>query len=220
MNALGHGVYDICEAARLTGLRRERVREWFRGRISDPIPRPVFRSDYEGSTGGHSISFLDLVEVFVAGQLRVHGVPLKSLRRTHARLRKEWKTKHPFSRKDIRDNGKDTFVGTLDGPEREAVEGVVSKSRVFEDIILPALEKMEYDRATDLAVKWHLSPLVVLDPRVCFGKPVVEPVGITTYVLAASYLAHGQDARAVADWYEIEAEHVMAAVEFEARHAA
>jgi hypothetical protein len=43
-------------------------------------------------------------------------------------------------------------------------------------------------------------------------------VGITTHVLAASYFAHGQYAKAVANWYEIEEEHVTAALEFETRY--
>ena len=43
----------------------------------------------------------------------------------------------------------------------------------------------------------------------------MEPAGITTHVLAASCFANGQDARAVADWYEIEEAHVRAAVAFE-----
>jgi uncharacterized protein (DUF433 family) len=220
MDILGHGVYDINEAARFTGLKRARVREWFRGRVSDPIPRPVFRSDYAGVGEGHSISFLDLVEVFIAGQLRGHGVSLQYIRRAHAKLQKDWETRHPFSKQDIRTDGKEIFVCALDGPARQIVYEVVTKNQVFESIILPTLEKIDYDEASNLAMKWHLAPLVVLDPRVCFGKPIVEPVGITTHVLAASYFAHGQNAKAVADWYEIEAEHVMAAVEFETRYAA
>jgi uncharacterized protein (DUF433 family) len=85
---------------------------------------------------------------------------------------------------------------------------------------LPTLERIDYDLASKLATKWHLSPLVVLDPRVCFGQPIVEPVGITTYVLAAFYIANGRNAKTVVNWYEIEEEHVMAAVEFETRFAA
>ena len=99
------------------------------------------------------------------------------------------------------------------GPEQgEPIERIFAD---FERIILPTLEKIDYDPASKLATKRHLSPLVVLDPRICFGQPIVEPVAITTYVLAAFYLANGRNAKTVANWYEIEEEHVMAAVEFE-----
>ncbi|HEV3165484.1 MAG TPA: DUF433 domain-containing protein [Isosphaeraceae bacterium] len=221
MDVLGQGVYSIVEAAKLTGLRQARVREWFRGRVSDPIPRPVFRSDFEAVTG-NSISFLDLVEVFIAGQLRGHGVSLQYIRRAHARLQEDWKTRHPFSRRDIRTHGQELFVCALDlnDAERAIVYEVITKNQVFENIILPTLQKIDYDQATDLASKWHLTPMVSLNPRVCFGKPVVDAIGITTHVLAASYFANGQNAKAVASWYEIEEQHVMAAVEYEARNAA
>ncbi len=215
MDILGHGVYDISEAARFTGLKPARVREWFRGWSSDPIPHRVFRGDYAGVAAGHSISFLELVEVFVAGYLRKHGVRLRSIRRAHARLQDDWETRHPFARGEIRADGENVFVSALDGRERQIVSEAITKSQVFERIILPTLEKIDYDPASKLATKRHLSPLVVLDPRICFGQPIVEPVAITTYVLAAFYLANGRNAKTVANWYEIEEEHVMAAVEFE-----
>ncbi len=78
MKVIGNGIYDIREAARLTGLQQIRVRECFRGRVSDPMPRPVFHSDYDGFGADQSISFLDLVEVFIAGQVRRHGASLQA----------------------------------------------------------------------------------------------------------------------------------------------
>jgi hypothetical protein len=73
---LGKGVYDLTEAAKLTGLRRARVKEWFQGRNARLGAGPVFRSDYDAINGDLAISFLDLVELFIAGQLREHGVSL------------------------------------------------------------------------------------------------------------------------------------------------
>jgi uncharacterized protein (DUF433 family) len=220
MEVLGHGVYDLGEATQLTGLKRARVREWFWRRVSDPVPRLKFDGDYAGVAEDQSISFLELVEVFVAGQLREHGVSLRSLRRAHAKLQNDWETRHPFSRKEIRTDGQKVLLRALDEPERRIVCEAITRGQVFESIIRPTLKKIEYDPASNLATKWHLSPLVALNPRVCFGQPIVEPIGITTYVLAASYLANGRNAKRVANWYEIEEKHVLAAVEYETRHAA
>lgn len=41
---LGHGVYNLSEAARLTGLNPQRARKWFTGRSGGR--KPVFQSDY------------------------------------------------------------------------------------------------------------------------------------------------------------------------------
>src|SRR5438552_16081177 len=60
---LGKGVYDLTEAARLTGLRRARVKEWFNGRDARPGAGPVSRSDYDAINRDLAISCLDLVEL-------------------------------------------------------------------------------------------------------------------------------------------------------------
>jgi len=49
MGILGRGVYNLPEAARLTGLRPQRVREWFHGRPKERSCKPVFRSEYEAN---------------------------------------------------------------------------------------------------------------------------------------------------------------------------
>jgi len=91
---------------------------------------------------------------------------------------------------------------------------------VFESIILPALERVDYDQSTALARKWHLAPLVVIDPAISFGKPIIEPAALSTKILAAAYYANGQDAKVVARWYKTLPEYVEAAVEFENKFAA
>src|SRR2546421_419281 len=87
---LGKGVYSFPEAARLTHLKISRVKEWFRGRRKGRGRMPVFASDYESVQGRHAISFLDLVDLFIAGQLRDHGVSLQHLRRVYDRLKADY----------------------------------------------------------------------------------------------------------------------------------
>ena len=57
----------------------------------------------------------------------------------------------------------------------------------------------------------------MIDPEICFGKPIVETAGISTAILAAAYQANNCDAELVADWYNLHADQVMAAVQFESR---
>ena len=56
--------------------------------------------------------------------------------------------------------------------------------------------------------------------RVGLSKPIIEGIGITTAVLAASYEANDQDAELVADWFRVHPKHVIAAVDFERSLAA
>ena len=215
---LGRGVYSLTEAARLTHLKPQRVREWFAGRGS--ARGIVFRGDYQPVKGDRAISFLDLVELFVAGQLRDHGVSLQALRKVYKRLEKDLDTRHPFGRSEILTDGKKVFVLGLDDRGAEEMVEILSRQKVFVEILLPFLKRIDYDSATRLAKKWFITDQVVLDPMICLGKPIIEKAGIATAILAASFQANEQDAGVVADWYGVQQSQVLAAVEFERSLAA
>ena len=216
---LGNGVYGYREAALLTRLKQERIREWFRNRPAESKRSPIFRSDYEPVEGHRAISFLDLVDVFVAGQLREHGVSLQTLRRVYARLADELKTPHPFCRQELLTDGKIVFTRGMDDKGQEELKEVLTHQKVFPQILHPFLKKIDYGQASKLAERWRIDRMVIVDPRICFGKPVVEPVSIPTAILAAAYLANKEDPDLVASWYDIHPSHVMAAVEFESKMA-
>lgn len=217
-NTLGGGFYTFSEAAQLTGLKAGRIREWFRGQQTHRT-KPVFLGDYAPVDGDYAISFHDLLDVFVAGQLRDHGVSLQTVRRVYCKLQKDLNTCHPFCRKELLSDGKIVFMRGLDGKGEDELVEVLTRQRVFPQIILPFLQRIDYDRITELARRWHIADLVVVDPGISFGKPVVESAGITTRVLAAAYAANDRDESLVADWFNIPTSHVLAAVHFEGKLA-
>lgn len=215
--ALQSGVYTLSDAARLTGLPRSRVREWFRHRRTRTSP-PLFRSDYEPEKNSLAISFWDLIDVFVAGQLREHGVSLPTVRKVYARLTDDLGTPHPFCRKELLTDGKEVLVRGLDRHGEEEIYEALTRQKAFPKLILPFLQRIDYDRA--MAARWRIADGVVVDPALSFGQPIVTGAGIPTYLLAAAYDANGQDAEVVAGWYGVTAEEVEAAVRFEAELAA
>jgi len=220
MGILGRGIYSLPEAARLTGLKPQRVREWFRGRIKTRIGGPVFRSDYPSVGGDRAVSFHDLIELYVAGQLRDAGVSLQSLRKVHKRLQSDLDTRHPFCRRELLTKDGRVFTLGLDDQGRDEMVEALTHQKVFADILLPFLTRIDYNEATAMAQRWCISDLVVVDPTICLGKPIVADVGIATAVLSASYEANDRDAELVADWFGVHAKHVIAAVEFERSMAA
>jgi uncharacterized protein (DUF433 family) len=217
---LGRGVYTVTQAARLVGLTTRRVREWFRGRKSEPNRRPVFKSDYEPIDESFAISFYDLIDVYVAGQLREHGVSLPTVRRVYDRLGTRMKTEHPFCRQELLTDGEEVFIRGQDRTGEEEIYEVLTTQKVFPTIILPFLKQIDYDRVTILASRWRIAQGVVVDPRICFGSPVVSEASIPTYLLDAEYHANGKNAGRVAAWYKIRPEAVVAAVSFEKQFAA
>jgi len=212
---LGHGIYNLPEAARLTGLRSSRVREWFMGRTAEQERKPVFKSDYDPVDGDRAISFLDLIELFIAGKLREQGVSLQLLRKVRRQLQTDLITPHPFCRREVLSDGKRVFTLGLDADgQREMIE-VLSRQRVFVEILLPFLKRINYDAVTKLASKWSIADKIVIDPLICLGKPVVEEVCIRTTILASAYEANDQDSELVAEWYGLLPAHVLSAVDFE-----
>src|SRR3954454_15105226 len=110
MTLLGRGVYSITEASQLTGLRPARLREWFRRRPPPSGRRPVFTSDYAPVAGDIAISFFDLIDVYVAGQLREYGVSMQNVRRVYKRLAADLSVKHPFCHQKLLTAGKTVLM--------------------------------------------------------------------------------------------------------------
>lgn len=217
MSVLGNGVYTLNEAAQLTGLNRALVNRWFRGRGGKRPSDPVFQSDYSNLGEGRSISFYDLIELNVGAQFRENGFSLHYVRRTHEKLQAAWHTKHPFCMKRLATDGKRIFAMELDDEENPIVYDVETFQIWFDKIVVPILKQIDYDRATAMATQWRIADMIVLNPKMSFGKPTVEGTGVRTNVLATAYLANERDAAAVADWYGVSEAHVMAAVAFEER---
>ena len=218
---LGSGIYTFAEAGRLTGLAPRRVRDWFRGRpITQKAGRRsrVFDADYSDAAGGR-ISFLDLIEVLVAGNLRELGIPLRGVRKAHAELRRFLHTPHPFSHRGLFTDGRAIFLHMEDRSrsDSELIE-VVSRQQAIPQVLLPQLTRVDYDPGSALARQWRVAAGVVIDPARSFGKPVTATSGVPTSILAAAFRANGRDAERVADWYGISAADVNAAVRFEAEH--
>lgn len=215
MEIVGKGVYSIAEAARLTRLRTQRVREWFRGRETESrIFKPVFQSDYPVLHEDYAISFLDLIELFIGGKLREAGISLPKLRQNYHELKKDFGV-HPFCTRGIYVGGKQIFTRGLNEVDSGSVIEAISRQHYFDKIILPFLKQITYDQKTEMAVRWQIAELVTVDPEIRFGRPIVGETGMTTSTLRRAYYANGEDSAFVASWYGIEERHVIAAVNFE-----
>ncbi len=186
---------------------------------SSRISNPVFQSDYPAYEKEDAISFLDLIELNIGGKLRDAGVPLPYLRKVYNHLRQEYGD-HPFCRRAIYVANRKIFTTGLSQDEGHSVIEAITKQAYFDRKILPFLEKIDYDRTTEQAIRWHIANRVVIDPKIHFGQPIVEGVGIATSVLRDSSYANDRNAAFVAKWFGIGKEHVLAAVAFEEELAA
>ncbi|HEX4609411.1 MAG TPA: DUF433 domain-containing protein [Urbifossiella sp.] len=143
-----------------------------------------------------------------------------TVRKVHSRLSEDFGTRHPFAREELLTDGQAVFVRGVDRDGQEEIYDALTKQKAFPQIILPFLKRIDYDKVSALASRWHIADGVVVDPGKSFGRPVLERLSIPTYLVAAEYAANGRNAERVGGWYGLTVEEVLAAVRFESGLAA
>ncbi len=214
-NVAGLGIFSFSEASRLTGLEPRRVRRWFGadGRS------PAFSAEFRSPAGHEALSFLDLIDVLIAGKLRERGVSFQALRRAYKNLQKKFGTEHAFSYRNVWTDGKTVFLQEMLQRGEAKLVDMEHRQLVLTRVVQPYLEEIEYD-TRDLANRWKITDGVVIDPALNFGSPTLEDVGISSYILASAVAANGNDVDKVAVWYDIDPQAVRRAVNFERAIAA
>ena len=215
---IGQGIYTLAEVSRLTEVHQSTVRTWFKGRSDGMGLGPIFQSDYQPVDRDCAVSFLDLIDILVAGQFRTHyKVPMWIVRRAHELLQKELGTKHPFCHYDLYTDGKRIFISAANQLGEEKLSDVVSHQQFFLHI-KEKLEHIDYSDVTKHAHRWRIAQGIVVDPIISMGKPTIKNTGVTTYVIANQYCANKKNSILVADLFAISEEDVVNAVKFEQRY--
>jgi len=213
---LGQGVYSTTEVTDLTGVPAQRVRAWARRGGGPPLLER--RRTRTGTTAAHT--FLDLVEVLVAGQLRSEGVTMQSIRRVHRELAEMIGEPHPFAHAQLLTDGRAVFWRAVDAVGREQLVDVARRQHAIPHVLLPYLRQLDYDPSTLLAIRWNIAEGIVVDPQLARGQPVLGGTGIPARAVAAAWDANGRDSDFVGAMYQIPVRKVVEAVEFERRLAA
>jgi len=146
------------------------------------------------------LSFTNLVEIHVLSSIRnIHRVSLQKVREALEYIERSVSADHPLATLDFLTCKKDLIVeawGRL-----LSVSG--SKGQVLLERVVEAyLERIERDghgaairlypftrRAQDFVAAIDQPRLVVIDPRVSFGRPTIVGTGVPTTVLAERFKA-------------------------------
>jgi len=192
---LGKGAYILAEVSRLTQINPSRVRG-----------------------GDFAVSFLDLIDVLVAGQFRDdYKVPMGVVRRAYSVLKAELGVEHPFCHNDLYTDGKRIFQLAASKLGDEKLSDIISRQQFFVHV-KEKLDHIEYSKLTRLADRWRIANGVLLDPKISMGKPTIIDTGLTTHVAANQYYANGENTALVADLYGVSERDVANAVDFEKRY--
>ena len=204
--------YRIAEAARYLRVPRATLRAWAFGQSGTGRGfRPVIEAE-DPAQG--LLSFRNLVVAHILSALRVqHRIPLQRLRKAIAYLRSETGSKDPLFELPLLTDGADLFI--------EAYEGKVmlNASRDGQTALAPILQaylrRLEYDKKSGVVRLFPFirkrdlhSPeallqepkVVVIDPRISFGRPVLVGTNIRTSIVAERYMA-GESVKELAEDY-------------------
>ena len=181
--------YGVPEAAHYLGIPVSTLRYWAAGRsgVSQPLieaaaPAPV------------ALSFINLVELHVLGAIRrEHEVSLPKVRVAIQYLETQYNSRHPLASHQLETDGLDLFVAEYGRLINISREGQVA----MREVLVTSLKRIERDQA-GIPIKLYpftrndmrqAPKLVVIDPRLAFGRPVISGTGLATEIIAERYKA-------------------------------
>ena len=216
---LNAGLYTVPEAGRLTRISVGKVRRWLKGYdfCSGPSVRhsdPLWQGEIKPIENKLALSFRDLLELRFIDAFIKAGVSWRTMRRAHANAQEELRTTHPFCSQRIATDGKNILLRQAKEDSDAALLNLVTNQREFSRIVHDFLKELEF--SGDEIVWWPLGKdrQIVVDPRRNFGQPTVVRSGVPAQILARSVRANCSE-DLVARWYEVQADEIRDAVEFE-----
>ena len=218
---VGAGFYTAGEAARLLGFNSsQRVVRWL---TTSAKGEPIVLRDYARIGGHHEVSFLDLIELKFISHFRGRGISLQALRIAAKNARQELGVEHPFATSSVKfqSDRRAVFLETAKEAGDKQLLDLMTKQIAIYDVLEGLFAKdMEFD-VDGLARSWRpepaIAPQVIVAPVFGFGRPVVSERRLPTATLFDAWIANGNDAEEVADWFDIDPASVTEAVAFELR---
>ena len=182
--------YPLAEAARFVRVAPATLRTWVFGRSYvtksglrkfTPLIRPA-------DARRHVLSFNNLVEAHVLRSLRtMHGTPLPQIRKAISYAERELEVERLLLSRELSTNGGDLFLDYYGQLINLSKSGQLAMKR----LLAAHLRRVEWDssnlprrlfpftRADDGADE----RLIVIDPQVGFGRPIIQRLGIATRVV-------------------------------------
>ena len=215
-------LYTFAEAGRLAHVSTGTVRNWLLG-YKDDVGRAIPPLIHKSENDTAMVSFLQLIEVVVAGKFRkAERVSLRTVRQAHENAAAQWKIDYPFAYlhlevlgghivQRLREERFGRSLQALDNPRQWTLPGLVVET----------VRQMEYD-TEEFAVRWY--PVgkeypIVVDPKVTSGVPTIEHRGVTIEVIHKRFKA-GQKLDFIARDFELEPDIVEEALRYAKQVAA
>ena len=228
VNIFETGLYTVGEVSRLTHVHPQRISRWMRGYSYNTASgrsskAPLWKPETPRVDGMITLGFNDLMEIRFVDALRDHKISLTKIRKAVSELRDTLSARYPFSSQTVYVYGKELITKLHDESGNKLFyELSGSRQTLFYSTTLPNLEKgIIFEEG--FARKWYPDikrhPMIVINPKVMFGTPVIEGTRLSAEFIFDAYKAEGSYEN-VAYWYEIETSAIRQAVSFHSQYAA
>jgi len=190
-------LYSVAEVSRYARIQHTTLRSWIQSKSGDLLV----------PAATHTVallSFINLVEshVLVALRRRYH-VPMRQILKAVEWLKRTYGVGHPLAEIDLETDGREVFIRELGHPISASRKGQMGI-----DVILSRyLKRIERD-PENLPIRFYpltyetTPKLIVMDPAVAFGRPVIKGTRITTPMVFERY-SGGESLQAIADDYDL-----------------
>lgn len=211
-------LYGLSEAALYLRVPIKTLEYWAFGR--KPVS-PVIQS---ASKHPRALSFMNLLECHMLASMRsLYDLRLPKIRRAVAHLNKTSGYRHPLIEEPLYTNRIDVLIKQIDKLVNLSRDGQL----VIPEIVEAHLERVEYDKTVG-AFRFYPfvrersagePKLIVINPSLGFGKPVIAGTGISTAVIASRFNAR-ESVPDLAKEYGLETEQIEEAIRWETRAVA
>lgn len=213
--------YSITEAARYLRLPKSTLRSWILGREYPFKDTSVFSEPLITPPGISTrvLSFEDLIQAHILKALRrVHRIPMKKLRNALALAEEEFGVRNLLLSDDLRTSAGELFLDRYG----ELINLSRSGQLAIKQILGAHLQRVEYDdRKSPLRFFPFLSSetiderkVIVIDPKISFGKPIVAKKSISTAVIVLRIDA-GESVSDLASDYDLDDRDIEDAILYE-----
>ena len=181
--AAENGLYTVPAAARLLAAKPAKIRSWVEGlRQQQRAPHPCSRCTAPRWHRRCCPSSTWLRARFVRHFLAI-GYSPQTIRKVALRLRQRHHVDHPFAmNKRFKADGKSIFEEFVSDEGERRLVNLMNDNFELVPMVDPSLfEQVFY--VDDLARRWTPLPAhgrVVIDPKIAFGRPVVDKIWIPT----------------------------------------
>lgn len=205
--------YNVLEAAYYLRLPRSTVRSWIgKQKGFEPLIVPAQQEPFV------NLSFINLVEIYVLASIRrEHKLSMPKVRKGLNFISKKFPSDNPLAEKDFETDGLTFFLN-----EAGVTYDTSSGQMILADIVKQYMQRIGRDDQGNPTLLYPFSregkpnepKIILIDPKISFGRPVLSGTRIPVEIIAERYRA-GESIPELVEDYECAEEHIKEAIRYE-----